>query len=225
MIEINREVYCTDAVEWLKEHEVVADSSLVASLPDISEFNLNLNDWKIWFIQTAQLVMQATPDNGVSIFYQTDIKIDGRWIDKAYLVQKAAEFLGHHQLFHKIMCRVPPGVETKGRPAYSHLLCFSRNHTLDIGKNNADVFPDLGDKTWERGMGIEATLMIAKFIKNQTATHTIINPFCGEGSMLAAANYYELNTIGIERSPKRAEKARLLRVIKGPDKKLSFSVI
>ncbi len=32
--------------------------------------------------------------------------------------------------------------------------------------------------------------------------------------MLAAASAYELNGIGIERSPKRAEKARSLQIIK-----------
>jgi hypothetical protein len=217
----SRQVLCTDAIEWLKGHSPESQTSLVASLPDISEFNLSLNDWKNWFIDTAKLVLAATPVNGVTLFYQTDIKIDGRWIDKAYLIQKAAEAIQSHLLFHKILCRVPPGFETKGRPAYSHLLCFSRELSLDVGKNNADVIPDLGDKTWERGMGLNASLMIAKFIKTQTETQTVINPFCGEGSMLAAANLHGLNAIGIERSPKRAKRAEMLQIV---DQKFHFIV-
>lgn len=225
MMTTRREVFCTDAIEWLAIDRDYTGCSFVASLPDISEFNLKLDDWKEWFIQTATLILQATSVDGVAIFFQTDVKIDGRWIDKAYLVQKAAELVGSHQLFHKIMCRIPPGAEMKGRPAYSHLLCFSKKHIFDIGRNNADVFPAVGEKTWERGMGIDVSLMIAKLIKNQTNSHTVINPFCGEGSMLAAANYHGLNAIGIERSPKRADKANRLKVIKGSDTSLTFSAV
>jgi tRNA G10 N-methylase Trm11 len=63
-------------------------------------------------------------------------------------------------------------------------------------------------------MGLEACLMAAKFIHDQTPSKTLINPFCGEGSMLAAANFLGLEAIGIERSPKRAEKARVLQILK-----------
>jgi hypothetical protein len=83
---------------------------------------------------------------------------------------------------------------------------------LDLSKSTPDVIPELGEKTWERGMGLSTGLMIAKFILENTKSDTIINPFCGEGSMLAAGNAMGLHTIGIERSPKRAEKARLLEV-------------
>jgi hypothetical protein len=217
----SRQVFCADAIEWLKCHSPQPQTSLIASLPDISEFNLSLEAWKSWFIETAKLIFNATPAHGVTIFFQTDIKIEGRWIDKAYLIQKAAEECNSHQLFHKILCRVPPGVETKGRPAYSHLLCFSRELSLDVGKNNADVIPELGEKTWERGMGITASQMIAKFIKSQTDCHSIINPFCGEGSMLAAANVQGLHAIGIERSPKRAKRAESLQIV---DQKFQFIV-
>jgi hypothetical protein len=52
--------------------------------------------------------------------------VDGVWIDKAYLVQKAAEQTGHALLWHKLVCRVPPGVATFGKPSYHHMLCFSK---------------------------------------------------------------------------------------------------
>ena len=83
---------------------------------------------------------------------------------------------------------------------------------LDLGKSTADVIPDLGEKTWERGMGLENCLMIVNFIKNHTQSNRIVHPFCGEGSVLAAANILGMNAQGIERSPKRAEKARQLKI-------------
>lgn len=215
MSESSRSVHCADAIDWLVEAEVQTDSSFVASLPDISEFpGFTLNDWKEWFVKTATLILSRCPDNGVTIFYQSDIKHEGTWVDKGYLCQKAAEALGVELLWHKVICRSPAGIATFGRPAYSHMLCFSKGVRVDISKSTADVIPDLGDKTWARGMGLEACLIAAKFIKEQTQTTTVVNPFCGEGSVLAAANSLELNAIGIERSPKRAEKAKSLSLIK-----------
>lgn len=210
---MERTVYCDDALDWLSKNIIIPHSSMVASLPDISEFpHYTLAQWKTWFIDTAKLILSKTSDEGVSVFFQSDIKLEGTWVDKGYLCQKAAEELGHHLLWHKIACRAPAGVITFGRPAYSHILCFSKNNLADISRSSADVLPDLGDKSWERGMGIEACLMVAKFIKEQTTSKVLINPFCGHGSMLAAADYVEMNSIGIERSPKRVEKAKTLRV-------------
>jgi len=191
-------------------------------MPDISEFpGYTLDEWKEWFVQTASLILSKCPSTGVTIFYQSDIKHEGIWVDKSYLCQKAAESLGHELLWHKIICRSPAGIATFGRPAYSHMLCFSQELKVDISKSTADVIPDLGEKTWARGMGLEACLIAARFIKEQTQSKLTINPFCGEGSMLAAANAYELIALGIERSPKRAEKAGVLTLIKD-NKKWNF---
>lgn len=208
----SRTVHCEDALTWLLASPVLEGCSLVASMPDISEFSgMSLNSWKEWFIETAKLIVSRTPENGVTIFYQSDIKIDGVWVDKGFLCQKAAESLGHELLWHKILCRVLPGKTTFGRPAYSHILCFSKGVRLNDLKNSTpDVIELAGEKTWERGMGIEACLMIGKFINDETSTRTLVQPFCGQGAMLAVANELGLNAIGIERSPKRAELARTL---------------
>lgn len=210
-----RTVYCEDALKWLETRSVLKDCSLVASLPDFSEFqSFTVEQWKEWFIDAARLIIARTPEEGVSIFFQSDIKVAGTWIDKGYLCQKAAELAGSALLWHKIACRVRPGQTTFSRCSYSHILCFSRNLKADVSKSSADVMPEVGDKTWPRGMGVAAAQMIAKFICEQTPTATIVNPFCGQGSMLAAANQYGLKAVGIERSPKRAETARRL-VIEG----------
>ncbi len=212
MKDITRVVHCTDALQWLQENSLT-NCSLMASLPDISEFpKYNLQEWKEWFTATAEIILKATPPDGVTVFYQTDIKVDGTWVDKSYLCQKAAEKVNHSLLWHKIICRSPAGMATFGRPAYSHILCFSQNVKVDMAKSTPDVLPQMGDKTWERGMGMEACQMIAKFIRTQTTSKTLVHPFCGEGGMLAVANKEGLSAIGIERSPKRAEKARIIRV-------------
>ncbi len=207
-----RIVHCEDAIKWLGNSDVLSNCSLVASLPDISEFpSFSLEEWQVWFKATALLIMSRCPPDGVTIFFQSDIKHEGRWIDKGYLCQKAAEEAGHHLLWHKIICRAPAGVATFGKPSYSHLLCFSKEVSASIDKSTADVIP-MGDKVWQRGMGLEACLIASRFIAEQTNSNTVVNPFCGQGSMLAAANRMKLEAIGIERSPKRAEKARLVDI-------------
>jgi len=122
-----REVIVEDAIHWLKNPKDISHFSSVASLPDISEFpQLSLNQWKEWFVTTAGLIFQNTSDEGVTIFFQSDIKWEGEWVDKAYLCQKAAEQQGSQLLWHKIICRSPAGTTTFGRPSYSHILCFSK---------------------------------------------------------------------------------------------------
>jgi hypothetical protein len=215
---MTREVICQDAITWLQEFTPTDDHSFLGSLPDISEFpGYSLAAWKEWFQSTAELILSKTSPLGVTIFFQSDIKVDNTWVDKAYIIQKAAEKLNHQLLWHKIFCRMPPGTITFGRPSYSHMLCFSQELRPDLAKSSADVIADMGDKTWMRGMGLSASLLASEFIFGQTATRTLVNPFCGEGSMLAAANYVGLNAVGIERSPKRAAKARLLQI--APDGK------
>jgi len=208
-----REIICTDAIEWLKNTPIIEGSAYIASMPDISEFQkITLTEWKEWFASTAKLILEKTPEEGVSIFYQSDIKVEGTWVDKAFIIQKVAEEIGHELLWHKIVCRYPAGTITFGRPAYSHILCFSKKFRIDISKSTPDVIPVIGDKTWERGMGFHACELIAKFLTKETNVKTLIHPFCGEGGMLAVANTFGLNAIGIERSPKRAQRARDITV-------------
>ena len=210
-MEPKRIVHCEDALEWLGKQEALAGCSLITSMPDFSEFpDLTLPKWKEWFTSTAALVLSRTPTEGVTIFYQTDIKKDGTWVDKAYLCQKAAEQLGHELLWHKVICRAPAGSVTFGRPAYSHMLCFSRGARADVARSTSDVLPKAGDTTWTRGMGTEACLAACKYVLENTPTRTIVNPFCGHGSVLAIANQLGMDAVGIELSKKRAKKARNL---------------
>ncbi len=209
----DRIVYCEDAITWLKSQKVLEGCSLVGTLPDFSEFQgFYLEEWKSWFMETATLIMEKCPDDGVAIFYQTDIKVEGNWIDKSFIIQKAAEAQGMSLIWHKIVCRAPAGIPTFGMPSYSHILCFSKKIKGVVSQSTADVLPLMGEKTWVRGMGINASLMIAKFISTQTKSHTVVNPFCGQGAVLAGANAYGLKAIGIERSPKRALKSQTLKI-------------
>lgn len=206
-----RIVHQGDGVAWLTNAVLPDDHALVTSMPDSSEVpKLGFDGWRRWFIDTAALACRAVADASVAVFYQTDVKREGLWVDKGYLVQLGAERAGASLLWHKVVCRAPAGITTFGRPAYAHLLCFSRALRLEPGQSSPDVLPTLGTMTWPRAMGLDACRAICRFLTDHTPCTTVVDPFCGIGTMLAVANEHGFSSIGVELSPKRAAKARLL---------------
>lgn len=206
----NRTVHQTDGVAWLRASTLPADHALVTSLPDSSELRLSLPAWQSWFVETAELVCRAASPEAVAVFFQTDVKRDGTWVDKSFLLQLGARAAGVALLWHKIVCRAPAGVATFGRPSYAHLLCFSRALRVEPGRSLPDVLPRLGHMTWARAMGLDACELTCRFLLEQTRCRTVVDPFCGVGSMLAVANAHGLDAIGVERSARRAARARVL---------------
>ena len=77
-----REVHCADALAWLRARGRIAGACAVTSLPDVSEVGLALPKWRSWFLEAAALVVDAVPDDRAVLFFQSDIKRDGEWIDK-----------------------------------------------------------------------------------------------------------------------------------------------
>jgi hypothetical protein len=205
----SRTIHHGDALEFLQRGPLPADHSIITSLPDISEVP-KLLDWRSWFIDAVTLCCQQLADDAVAIFYQTDIKRDGVWVDKGHMVQLGATAAGSALLWHKIVCRAPAGTTTFGRPAFGHMLCVSRRLRLPIGASSADVLPAQGQMSWPRAMGSAACEAAVAFLQKHTACRTVVDPFCGLGSALAIANAAGFHAVGVELSAKRAARARLL---------------
>jgi hypothetical protein len=204
----NRTVHHGDGIAFLAAAKFAADHAIITSLPDHSELpSLGIAAWKQWFVDTVALACRALADDGIAVFYQTDVKHDGRWIDKGHLVHSGVDAAGSHVLWHKIVCRVAPGSITFGRPAYAHMLAASRGLRLSPGVSTADVLPALGHMSWSRAMGGAACeAAIAQVAK--LGARVVVDPFCGYGSILAAANAHGLDAIGVELSKKRVARAR-----------------
>lgn len=205
-----RTVICADAMPWLLENRRSPGTSFITSLPDVSAFpRWTLDAWKLWFREAAERVLHATCPTGVTIFYQTDIKRDGVWVDKGYLCQRAAEAAGAELLWHKVVCRKPAGEPVFGRPGYSHLLCFA-NTVRDKAAAYPDVLRSTGEMTWSQATGAAACELACRYVLSHTATRTVVDPFCGVGTVLAVANWLGLGALGVEIANKRARKARSL---------------
>ncbi len=200
-----------DAIEWLRGRSLPGDHAVLTSMPDASEVrSMDIAQWQSWFIDTAELVVRSVHEHSAAIFYQTDVHRDGRWVDKAFLVQLGARAAGAGLLWHKIVCRAPAGTVTRGRPGYAHLLCFSRALTMRPEDATADVLPQLGRMTWPRAMGLAAVEAAVHWLAESARASVVVDPFCGVGTALAIANRYGLDAIGIERSTTRAARAREL---------------
>jgi len=204
----DRVVHHGDGLAFLARGVLPEDHAIVTSLPDVSELpSLGFDGWKRWFVETVTLACNAIVDESVAVFYQTDIKHDGRWIDKGHLVMCGADAAKSHALFHKVVCRVAPGTTTFGRPAYAHLIAVSRARRLSPGTSTPDVLPSLGTMTWSRAMGASACEVAVRFLAS-IGTRVVVDPFCGLGSALAAANAHGMDAIGVELSRRRAAGAR-----------------
>jgi hypothetical protein len=169
---------------------------------------MGFDGWRTWFVDAARQVIRWVPADGVAIFFQSDIRHEGAWIDKSYLVMRAAEEERAKLVWHKIVCRKPPGTIAQGRSSYSHMLCVTRGPlTAAPTRPGPDVLADAGAMSWRRAMGEAACRVACRYLRDETSTRLVVDPFCGEGSILAAANAYGFEALGVELSIKRCRRA------------------
>ena len=194
----------------MSEHPAGPGTSVITSLPDFSELPaLGFEGWRAWFIDSVRAILRWLPPGGVAIFYQSDVRREGVWVDKGYLVMRAAEEEGMVVVWHKIVCRKPPGSLGQGRPTYAHMLCLARDPRPPRAPT-MDVLPDPGYMPWSRAMGVEACRVACRYLRTETETRVVVDPFCGRGTALAVANSLGFDAIGVELSARRCRAARAL---------------
>jgi hypothetical protein len=204
-----RSIVQGDGLLWMREHPAPAHASIVTSLPDVSELSeLSFADWRAWFVDSAQAVLRWLPPEGFAIFYQSDVLHAGVWVDKAHLVLTAADAENAVLVWHKIVCRLPPGASHYGRASYSHMLCLTRGPVPEPQHASPDVLPSAGKKSWTRGMGSAACELACEYLSTHTPTRLVVDPFCGRGSVLAVASRLGFAVIGVELSARRCRAAR-----------------
>ncbi|HWZ89969.1 MAG TPA: hypothetical protein VNW92_14000 [Polyangiaceae bacterium] len=206
-----RQIIQAEACAWLAENPAPLGASVITSLPDVSEVpERGFEGWKAWFVEAARSVLRWVPEPGLVIFFQSDIRHAGVWVDKSYLVQRAAELEGRALVWHKIVCRRPPGTIAHGRASYSHLLCFARKPRTNVTHPGPDVLADAGHMPWSKAMGVDACRLACRFLREETDTRIVVDPFCGHGTALAVANHFGFDALGIELSTRKVRAARRL---------------
>jgi tRNA G10 N-methylase Trm11 len=61
-------------------------------------------------------------------------------------------------------------------------------------------------------MGVLACLDACRFVARETTTSTIVDPFCGYGTVLAVANAIGLDAVGVDLSTRMVRRARSLTI-------------
>ena len=61
-------------------------------------------------------------------------------------------------------------------------------------------------------MGVNACLDACRFVRKDTPSRTVVDPFCGWGTVLAVANALGLDAIGVDCSARMCKKARALHL-------------
>jgi hypothetical protein len=64
-------------------------------------------------------------------------------------------------------------------------------------------------------LGSVACREACRWVLENTATRTVVDPFCGVGTVLAVANELGMDAVGVELNKKRARKARSLTLDSG----------
>lgn len=230
-----REVVNDDAVAWMERlpaRGFPPGSSVLTGVPDIHEVDpegrMGLSGWQQWFQNVIQLMLERLPEGGLAIFMQTDIRADRNddqrrksgdgcyweWVDKAHLVLLAAARVpGARLLWHKIVFSgvVSAGGGRSGSAAgYTHFLCFTTGS--DAEPFESYPFPDVSRKglsTWVSGSGAHSVERACGYLKARGCS-LVVDPFCGEGAVLAVANAMGMAALGVEFCKKRARLAGTL---------------
>lgn len=208
----SRRIVRAEAMAWLDANPAEPHTSVITSVADVSETSMELEAWRAWSIDVMRRILRWVPDEGVAIFFQSDIRRGGVWVDKGYLVLRAVELEGAALCWHKIVCRKPAGTLSLGRSTYSHMICAARTPRPVSQRLSADVLPDAGFMPWSKAMGVEACRAACSYLRDETSTQTVVDPFCGNGTALAVANAMGLHAIGVDWSERRCRAARKLIV-------------
>lgn len=196
-----RTVDVADLFGWLPE--LRGRGPVVTSLPDAEELGLPHDLWAHWYLDAAGLCFETS--TGPTIFLATDRKRDGRWISKPALIAEAAG--SRPLLWHRIVLRRTLGGRDMRRPTYSHLLAYGPGRP---GRSRPDVLGH-GKAVSSVSAGATVALFVADYLAELGAT-TVVNPACGYGTFLAAANAHGLDAVGCDVDEARVAAARVLQL-------------
>jgi hypothetical protein len=212
----NRSIICQDTQIWLKQQAKESIGNVVTGICDLDEIinlksnisskqKFSIDQYKTFFTSIAEKLMAITKPDGYCIFIQTDRKYEGQWIDKSYLLNKSAEKEGLRLLWSKVVLLREVGHTDLHRPTYSHMMCFSKK-----AKPGA-TFPDVIDVSkilYKNGTPSLAAETAIKFISQYSPYKIIVDPFVGQGTIVAYANAYGLDAVGIDIDPEQCQLAK-----------------
>jgi hypothetical protein len=196
-------IVCADSFEWLPANR--DQGSIVTSLPDASEIGIeDLNKYEKWVRRAATECFLSASEGCPVIFIQTDRRKGGRQFSKANLLMNIAQELGWFLLWHKIELSAEVGKSSLYRPTFRHMLCFGRGK-MSAGQATPDVIPP-SKRLYDMAFGFAAARVAVEFCKK--FSNGVLDPFCGYGTTLHAAEELGMDSVGVDIDQKVCEVAK-----------------
>jgi hypothetical protein len=206
---MSREIIVDDSLNYLSRVAVLPN--VVTGICDLDEIDMTMPDYLQFFKDIASLIFKKLDKQGYAIFIQTDRKFEGAWFDKSYMLTSIAMSYGCKLVWHKIVLHRDVDHTDLHRPCYAHMLCYT--YTGKPGAAFPDVLP-VSKKMYKNGTPLGAAKAAINFIRQNNKRNTkIVDPFVGQGTIVAVANSYGLDAIGIDIDPKQADLARGLQLL------------
>lgn len=210
---MSRQIIVANSLHWLatqSDQSIPNTITGICDMDEVTEMKQDINKYVEFFCKIADLIFKKQNPNGYAIFIQTDRKYNREWIDKSNLLTTIAYQNGFKLVWHKIVLRREADRVDLHRPGYSHMLCYTVNGTS--GAATPDVLP-VSKKLYENATPLDAAVSAVEFVKRyNTKNPTIVDPFVGQGTIVAVANYYGIDAIGIDIDSKQAERAKSLNL-------------
>jgi hypothetical protein len=206
-----RTVHCQDAIEWLQSQPDGSLGHIVTGIPDMHELNMdNIDEYKAWCVNAASLCLRKAAPNAYVFFCQTDRKWKRTLVEKGPFIAAAADAANTFLRFKKIVDKGPVGGNM--RCEFSEIRCYSKTKGPTNDTDTTRVIP-LGEVIYNNGLGYRpARWMVDFLVRHGTEHTTLVDPFCGQGTTLAAANACGLHAIGVDIDKEQCEKAHQLEL-------------
>lgn len=170
----DRRVDVADAFGWLPT--VTGLGPVVAYPPERIDLDPATQEYGLFYMGVVDACMEAAGPNPFVLF-TVDRLAQGRWWSKEHL------FGSEGLVWHRIYLTQAVGSVNLRRPTYTHGYAFGARP----GKRRPDVVLAT-TRNWERGLQVEAAADAIDWLAEVAPAGPIINPFCGKGTILKAAN-------------------------------------
>lgn len=202
-----RYVVHANALHWLGTQD--DNGVIITSLPDLSELQTDREGWENFTRAACEALIFSLKETGIIFFYQTDRKYQGITIDKKSFISNIFHSYGFETIMSKIVLKQAPETSNLFRPTFTNLFAFSKE--IKSGKPTPDVIYG-GKMIYKNAMGFNACAVCLDFLKSKgyDSETVIVDPFCGQGSILKMANDAGFNSIGVDIDINQTKKAELL---------------
>lgn len=195
----------SDGLQWCSDNPDTG--SVVTSVPDPQNALGDSHDdpWE-FFDDCIRAAVRATAPDAPVVFRQTDRRSNGTISKAKRVFDVLDEYPQYRLLWHKIALQRDVGSMDLFRPTYAHVLAFGPDG-VGPGERTPDVIQG-GKKLYDDGIGFNTTETALAFAGQHSGT--IVDPFCGRGTIPVMADALGYTAIGVDLDPEQVEYARTL---------------